>query len=40
MHEFFCQKHQRLAVTGSVAASKRVMLTAFRSALLWFKRTG
>ena len=35
------QKHQRLAVTGSVAASKANDADAFlASALLWFKRTG
>lgn len=34
------QKHQRLAVTGSVAASKASDVDAFlASALLWFKRT-
>ena len=35
------QKHQRLAVTGSVAASKASDADAFlAAALLWFKRTG
>jgi hypothetical protein len=35
------QKHQRLAVTGSVAASKANDADAFlAAALLWFKRTG
>jgi len=35
------QKHQRIAVTGSVAASKPADADAFLSAaLLWFKRTG
>ena len=35
------QKHQRLAVTGSVAVSKASDADAFlASALLWFKRTG
>ena len=34
------QKHQRLAVTGSVAASKASDADAFlAAALLWFKRT-
>ena len=41
MREFVLrQKHQRIAVTGSVASSKPSDADAFlSSALLWFKRT-